>query len=239
MHLTQIHRIVGEFDPALVVIDPVSSLLHSGSQSGTAGMLLRLVDFLKGKAITAMMTTLTARSDTMEQSGLNISSLVDAWLLLRDIEMGGERNRGLYILKARGIAHSNQIQELQFTNHGIELRNVYLGEAGLLTGSARVAQEARDASGVLAQRQEIERKQLLLDRKRKILEAQIAALQLDLECEGKEVQQLMMQGQQMATKVEEDRARLAISRFANQGIVQPIDRIASIDRSASALGARN
>ena len=96
------------------------------------------------------MTTLTSGADAQERPRSDISSLVDAWLLLRDIETGGERNRGIYILKARGIAHSNQIREFLLTNHGVELRDVYLGEAGLLTGSARVTQEAKDASAALA-----------------------------------------------------------------------------------------
>ncbi len=84
------------------------------------------------------MTTLTSGSDAQEQTEVDISSLVDAWLLLRDIESGGERNRGLYILKARGVAQSNQIREFLLTDRGVELREVYLGEAGMLTGSARV-----------------------------------------------------------------------------------------------------
>ena len=112
-------------------------------------MLLRLVDFLKEEQITALLTTLTGGSDALEQTEVNISSLVDTWLLLRDIESGGERNRGLYILKARGIAHSNQIREFLLTSRGVELRDVYLGEAGLLTGSARVTQEAKDESAAL------------------------------------------------------------------------------------------
>ena len=122
-----------------------------------------------------------------------MSSLVDAWLLLRDIESGGERNRGIYILKARGVAHSNQIREFLLTNHGVELREVYLGEAGMLTGSARITQEAKDASTALLGRQEIEKKQLLLERKRKALDSQIAALQLDLEAEEQESQQIIAQ----------------------------------------------
>ena len=178
-------------------------------------MLLRLVDFLKEKQITALMTTLTSGSDAQEQTEVNISSLVDAWLLLRDIESGGERNRGLYILKARGIAHSNQIREFLLTDHGVELREVYLGEAGLLTGSARVTQEAKDASAALLARQEIERKQLLLERKRKALDAQIAALQLELETEEQESRQLIAQEELKLKKWEQDRSEMARSRSAD------------------------
>jgi circadian clock protein KaiC len=195
-----------------MLIGAATALLHSGSAPEAHSMLLRLVDFLKEKQITALMTTLTSGSDAQEQTQVEISSLVDTWLLLRDIESGGERNRGLYILKARGIAHSNQIREFLLTDHGAELREVYLGEAGLLTGSARVTQEAKDASAALSGRQGIERKQLLLERKRKALDAQIAALQLELETEAQESQQLIAQEELKLNRWEQDRSEMAKSR---------------------------
>jgi circadian clock protein KaiC len=215
MHLVKVHKIVREFSPSIAVVDPITALLHSGSASEARSMLLRLVDFLKGQHITALMTTLTAGSDAQEQTEVNISSLVDAWLLLRDIESGGERNRGLYILKARGVAHSNQIREFLLTDHGVELREVYLGEAGVLTGSARVMQEAKDASTRLLSRQEIERKQFLLARKRKALDAQVAALQLELETEEQESRQLMAQEELKVKKWEQDRRDMVTSRSIN------------------------
>lgn len=217
MHLVKIHKIIREIDPSIVVVDPVTGLLQSGTAAETRSMLLRLVDFLKEKQITALMTTLTSASDAQEQTEVNISSLVDTWLLLRDIESGGERNRGLYILKARGIAHSNQIREFLLTDRGAELREVYLGEAGLLTGSARVTQEGKDASAALVARQEIERKQLLLERKRKALDAQIAALQLDLETEEQESRQLLAQEELKLKKWEHDRSDMARSRSVIAG----------------------
>jgi circadian clock protein KaiC len=180
-------------------------------------MLLRLIDYLKEQQITALLTTLTSDAGAQEQTEVEISSLVDTWLMLRDIETGGERNRGLYILKARGIAHSNQIREFLLTDHGAELRKVYLGEAGLLTGSARVTQEARDATAALCARQEIEKKQLLLERKRKALEAQIAALQLDLESGERESRQLIAQEERKLKKGEQDRSEMARSRSASAG----------------------
>jgi circadian clock protein KaiC len=181
----------------------------------TRSTLLRLVDFLKEQHITALMTTLTSGSDAQEQTEVNISSLVDAWLLLRDIESGGERNRGLYILKARGVAHSNQIREFLLTDHGIDLREVYLGDAGLLTGSARVTQEAKDAAGAMSARQEIERKQLLLARKRKALDAQVAALQLELETEEQESLQLVAQEELKLKQWDQARGEMARSRSVN------------------------
>lgn len=217
MHLVKIHKIIKEFDPSIVVVDPVTGLLHAGTAFETRSILLRLIDFLKEKQITALLTTLTSGSVAQEQTEIDISSLVDAWLLLRDIESGGERNRGIYILKARGVAHSNQIREFLLTNHGVELREVYLGEVGLLTGSARVTQEAKDASAALLGRQEIERKQLLLQRKRKALDSQIAALQLDLETEEQESQQIIAQEKLKVAKWEQDRGEMASSRFVNKG----------------------
>jgi circadian clock protein KaiC len=212
MHLVKIHKILKEFAPRIVVVDPLTALLHSGTAMETRSTLLRLVDFLKEQHITALMTTLTSGSDAEEQTEVNISSLVDAWLLLRDIESGGERNRGLYILKARGVAHSNQIREFLLTDHGIDLREVYLGDAGLLTGSARVTQEARDAASATSARQEIERKQLLLARKRKALDAQVAALQLELETEEQESLQLMAQEELKVKQWDEARGEMARSR---------------------------
>ena len=216
MHLVKIHKIIEQVKPRIVVVDPVTGLLHAGTESETRSILLRLVDFLKEKQITALITTLTSGAIAMEQTEIDISSLVDAWLLLRDIESGGERNRGLYILKARGVAHSNQIREFLLTDHGVELREVYLGETGLLTGSGRVNQEAKDASAVILALQEIEKKQHLLQRKRMMLDAQIAALQLDLETDEQESQQLIAQEKLKIVKWERDRGDMAKSRFADK-----------------------
>jgi circadian clock protein KaiC len=216
MHLVKIHKIIKEFGPSIVVVDPVTGLLHAGTESETKSILLRLIDYLKEKQITAVLTTLTSGANPQEQTEVDISSLVDAWLLLRDIESGGERNRGIYVLKARGIAHSNQIREFLLTRHGIELREIYLGEAGLLTGSARVTQEAKDASAALLGRQKIGRRQLLLERKRKALDSQIAALQLDLETEEQELQQIIAQEKLKVAKCERDRGEMANSREANK-----------------------
>lgn len=212
MHLVKLHKIVEEVKPRLVVIDPLTALLQAGSAFETHNTLLRLIDFLKSRRITAAVTTLTSGGDAWERTDIAISSLVDVWLLLRDIETGGERNRGLYILKARGLAHSNQIREFRLTNHGIELRPAYLGEAGLLTGSARLTQEARDATAALVGRQEIERRQFLLERKRKAVEAQIAALQLELETEAREATQLIAQDELRLQQLEQDREKMATSR---------------------------
>ena len=215
MHLVKIHKIIKEIEPSIVVVDPVTGLLHAGTAMETRSTLLRLIDFLKEKQITALMTTLTSGSDAQEQTEVNISSLVDAWLLLRDIESGGERNRGLYILKARGVAHSNQIREFLLTDHGVDLREVYLGEAGLLTGSgprhAGSQRCIRGDVGPAGNRTEA----TLLARKRKVLDAQIAALQLDLETEEQESLQLMAQEELKLEQWDQERGEMARSRSAN------------------------
>src|SRR5688572_1834420 len=159
MHLVQIHKMVQEFKPAAVIVDPISNLMDAGNAQEAQMMLLRLVDFLKEKQITAMMTHLTSGGSAVEKTDIGISSLIDTWLLVRDIELGGERNRGLYVLKSRGMRHSNQIREFMLTSEGIRLEDVYLGPEGVLTGSMRAAQEAREAAEALMQTQETERKE--------------------------------------------------------------------------------
>jgi circadian clock protein KaiC len=211
MHLVKMHAIINEFAPSLVVIDPITALLAAGSEAETRTMLLRLVDFLKQKQITALMTTLMGVANLVENTNVNISSLVDVWLLLRDIESGGERNRGIYVIKARGIAHSNQIREFVLTDRGVQLRDVYMGSA-LLTGSARVAQEAREAMQILETEQVVEQRRLMRERKRKAIEAQIAALQLDLESEDAQSQQVITQGEIVLKQAAQDRAALEKSR---------------------------
>jgi circadian clock protein KaiC len=215
MHLVKMHKIITQFNPAVVVIDPITAMLQSGTRAETRNMLLRLIDFLREKQITVLMTTLTRGADAIEQSEVEVSSLVDTWLLVKHFEIGGERNRGLYILKARGLPHSNQIRELQLTNQGAKLREVYLGDAGLLTGSARVTQEAKDASEALLARQAIERHQSSLDRKRKMLDSQMAAIQMQLENEEQETSQLIEQERRRLQKLERDREAMAESRAAN------------------------
>jgi circadian clock protein KaiC len=172
MHLAQIHKMVAEFKPAAVVIDPISNFSSSGGQTDAAVMLLRLIDFLKANQVTAFLTHLTAGGKAAEATDVGISSIIDTWLLVRDIELAGERNRGLYVLKSRGMKHSNQIREFVITPEGVDLLDVYVGPEGVLTGSMRAAQEARESAAALALQQEIEAKQREVQRLRAELEAQ-------------------------------------------------------------------
>ena len=214
-HLALIQRAIREFKPGIVVMDPITNFLAVGTPSESKAMLMRLVDFLKSDRITALVTSLTESSHSLEQSEVGLSSLIDTWLLLRDLESNGERNRGLYIIKARGLAHSNQIREFVLTDHGAELVDVYLGPEGILTGSARVAQEAQDRRTQSERQQEIERKRLDLKRKRETMQAQIAVLQAELEAEEAYMQKLIAQEETRETGLLQDRAEMARSRKAD------------------------
>ena len=214
-HLALIQRAIREFKPGIVVMDPITNFLAVGTPSESKAMLMRLVDFLKSGRITALVTSLTESSHSLEQSEVGLSSLIDTWLLLRDLESNGERNRGLYIIKARGLAHSNQIREFVLTDHGAELVDVYLGPEGILTGSARVAQEAQDRRTQSERQQEIERKRLDLKRKRETMQVQIAVLQAELEAEEAYMQKLIAQEETRETGLLQDRAEMARSRKAD------------------------
>jgi len=181
MHLVRIHKLVEEQKPDLVVIDPISNFTSVGKQVEVQAMLLRLMDYLKARQITAFLVSLTSGSSALEATEVQVSSLIDTWLLLRAIESGGERNRVLYVLKSRGMAHSNQLREYRLTDRGVDLLPVYVGPEGVLTGSMRLAQEAREAGQAVEQRQELDRRQRELEIKRRTLEAQIGALQADFE----------------------------------------------------------
>jgi circadian clock protein KaiC len=121
--------------------------------------------------------------------------LMDTWILLRNVEMNGERNRGLYILKSRGMAHSNQIREFLLTDTGVQLADVYLGGDGMLLGTARIAQEIKEQNATLERQREIERRHRELERKRSLMETQIAALQAAFEEEQEDLQRLLRQEQ--------------------------------------------
>lgn len=191
MHLTEIHKLVKTFRPSTVIVDPISNFIAAGSEREAAAMLLRLVDFLKMEGITAVFVNLTTSGNAQEATDMGISSLIDTWILLRDIELGGERNRGMYVLKSRGTQHSNQIREFVITPHGIDLKDVYVGPEGVLTGSARAQQETREAAQKRQRGLEADSRRRALDRKRKALDAQILALQAAYEAEEAEAAQLI------------------------------------------------
>jgi circadian clock protein KaiC len=213
MHLVTCHKLIRQFKPDVVVLDPIGNLTNAGTETDTTAMLMRLMDYLKSEGITALWTSLTSGNE-LEKTDVGISSLVDTWLLLRDIELSGERNRAMYILKSRGMAHSNQIREFLLTDHGIELSDVYLGPEGVLTGSARQAQEARERASVLTRAQEVEARRRDMERKREAMEAHIAAIRKDFEADQDETLRIIGQDQARAEVVQGDREKMRARRRA-------------------------
>jgi circadian clock protein KaiC len=223
MHLVKIHQLVNEFKPTVVIIDPISNMTYSGNEIQVKSFLMRLIDFLKTQQITTLLTNLSTGGNPLEYTDVGVSSLMDTWLLLRDIESSGERNRLLYLLKSRGMAHSNQVREFCLTSSGIELVDVYLGSGGVLTGTARAVQEAQEKAAALVRQQEIEQKQRELERKRQAMEAQITALQVQFEAEKEEIERMIQQQElkeQSLLQQEIERAQL---RKADRLIKQQAD----------------
>ncbi|HVF74654.1 MAG TPA: circadian clock protein KaiC [Acidimicrobiales bacterium] len=192
-HLFGMQQSVAEFDPAVVVMDPVSDFQRMASAADVAAMLSRQVDFLKANGVTAMFTALTSEAGH-GGADQQLASLVDTWLLLKNTEGNGEHNRILYVLKSRGMAHSNQIREFLLTSQGIELADVYVGPQGVLTGSARQAQEAKERSDGTARLEDLEQRRVSLERRRESVEAQTAALWREFEDEADNVERLLSHG---------------------------------------------
>ena len=223
MHLAMLHKMIDESKPSVVVLDPITTFTAIGNGVEVKSMLTRLIDFLKLHGITAMFTNLTAGDSAPEKTDIGISSLVDTWLLLRNIETNGERNRGLYVLKSRGMAHSNQIREFFLSDNGIELLDVYLGPGGVLTGSARQAQEAEEKATAMKRRKELERQQRVLDLKRKQVEAEIAALRAKFESETKELEETIIEVQDREQILADSRMATARLRKSNK-LAQPNEK---------------
>lgn len=181
-HLVGLHRLVESIRPAAVVLDPITNFAAVGNTAEVKIMLTRVIDFLKGAGITALFTSLTQGSEPiqLERTDEGVSSLIDTWLLLQMVQSAGERNRLLYILKSRGMAHSNQVRELVLDDEGIHLTDVYTGAGEVLTGSARNVQQTRDEADALALRQAHEQRQRALELKRRRLLARIQALESQL-----------------------------------------------------------
>ena len=206
-HLMTLQLMIDDFDPAAVVVDPVTNLIQVGTASDVRATLVRLVDHLKGRNITAIFTSLTSGGAVAEKTDVGISSLADTWMILKNLETGGERNRVITILKSRGMAHSNQVREFQLTSKGIDLVDVYAGPEGVLTGSARIFREA-------ALRLEIDRLDAQRKKKRALLEEQIARLRSELEGEEREIEGRIRLEKLKMNTILQKRKELGISRKA-------------------------
>lgn len=215
VHLGLIHKAIRDFKPHAVVIDPISNLVTSGTAFDAHLMIVRLVDHLKLLGVTALLTSLTGGGSAAEKTDVAISSIVDTWLLVRSMELSGERNRGLYILKSRGMPHSNQVREFVITNDGIDLIDVYVGAEGVLTGSARAQQEAREAAERTRRDQDLESKRRQLEHKRIVLEGQIAALRASFANDAEELERAIGSDLAAERKREDDRSNMAARRRAD------------------------
>jgi len=209
MHLARMYREIEEFAPAATVLDPISAL--RGDTGDVHSMLLRVIDLLKSRGITAFLTNLLS-VEGMDKSDAGMSSLMDTWLSLVQLESNGERNRGIYVLKSRGMNHSNQIREYQLTSQGVKLVDAYLGGSGVLTGSARVAQEMVDAASAIRRTEDNERKHRDIQRKRAALERQIAELRAELEAEEEDARKSQQQDEELEKRIQAERRAMAIQR---------------------------
>lgn len=189
LHLLTLRKLIKEFEPTTIIIDPISNLISVGSEHEVRSMLVRLIDMLKANNITAMFTSLNKQTDTVrpDLAEESVSSLVDTWITVRDMEGVGERNRGIFIIKARGMGHSNQVREFVITSNGIELLDVELGPQGILTGAARQSYQFKKTISDIKLQNEISRKDREIERKRKVLEANIEALRTEFESAEEEL----------------------------------------------------
>jgi circadian clock protein KaiC len=215
MHLASIHKMVKDFKPQSVVMDPITNMMGIGENAEVKAMLTRVIDYLKSQGITTLFTSLTGGGEALEQSEVGISSLMDSWLLVRMLETSGERNRLLYVLKSRGMAHSNQMREYVLSNEGIKLVDVYLGPGEVFTGSARLVQEAKDQAKHLADQEAAVVLQRELEQEEASLKAQADVISARLAKIAAERKVTIQIGQRREQQVEKERNTMAAARKAD------------------------
>ena len=216
MHLIAMRRLIDRFEPAIVIIDPISNLTNVGTQTDVKFTLTKLIDYLKLKNITAVCTSLVEHESIEGMNAQGISSLMDTWINLRFFENNSERNRGISVIKSRGMEHSNQIREYLLTDNGVEIQDVYLGPSGgLLMGSSRAAQEAKEMAEAAAQSKNVVRRKRELESKLKSLDAQITALSSEFEVEKEELNKLSSEDTLRTEALAKDRSEMARIRKAD------------------------
>ncbi|MCE7040981.1 circadian clock protein KaiC [Dyadobacter sp. CY312] len=220
MHLVVIHKMVKEFRPDVVVLDPITNLITVGSVSEVKSLLIRLIDFLQSEQITVMFTALTLNDNVTGQTDESISSLVDAWLMVRDIEFNGERNRGLYVMKSRGMKHSNQVREFVIDDSGLELVDVYLGPDGVLTGSAREAEQLLEKTGVVLRDHAVSLKDREIERKKMILESKINSLKQEFDSFQDDLNKTYVEEELRKSVLEKNRSELTRKRDGAAGEIE-------------------
>lgn len=211
-HLVSIHKKIAAFKPKAIVIDPITNLIIAGQLGDVKSILLRLIDFVQSEGITTMFTALNLNTTTNEQTDEGVSSLVDAWITIRDIEANGERNHGMYIMKSRGMKHSNQVREFIITDQGLKLEDVYISAEGILTGSAREAQQLAEVTGMELRSHALTRKDREVDRKRKVLEATITSLREEFESVQDELNKTYLEDDLRKQIMEKNRSALSLKR---------------------------
>jgi circadian clock protein KaiC len=221
MHLIAMRRLIDKFEPAIVIVDPISNLTNVGTQIDVKFTLTKLIDYLKLKNITSVCTSLVDQEtiEGINAQGINaqgISSLMDTWINLRFFENNSERNRGISVIKSRGMEHSNQIREYLLTDNGVEILDVYVGPSGgLLMGSSRAAQEAKEMAEAGAQSKNAARRKRELESKLKSLDAQIAALSSESDVQKEELKKLTSEDSLRSKTLAEDRSEMARIRKAD------------------------
>jgi circadian clock protein KaiC len=208
MHLVVIYKMIQDFKPKTVILDPITNLITVGSVSEIKGMLIRLIDYLQKEQITVMFTALTLNNIVNEQTDEGVSSLVDAWLTVRDIEYNGERNRGLYLMKSRGMKHSNQVREFVITDKGLDLVEVFLGPDGVLTGSAREAFALQERTGQAIRTMALDRKDREIERKKQTLEGKITGLRSEFESVKEELNKIYLE-EELKKQIADENRELA------------------------------
>lgn len=216
LHLLNMEQAVDEFRPQIIIMDPITNMHYVGDMREVRAMLTQFMGYLKNRGVTAMFTSLTEGGTAWERTVVGISSMADTWLLLRDIEIGGERNRGLYVLKSRGMAHSNQIREFVLSDKGIDLLDVYVGPGGVLTGSMRVSQEAKEREERIEKEREAARLRASMDRKRKAMEIEVNRIRSEFEGEEAELAKRIRNGSDRQAAEDKDRKIMAVRRQADK-----------------------
>jgi circadian clock protein KaiC len=217
MHLVSIYKKIIEFKPKVVIIDPITNLVTIGQLREVKATLIRLIDFLQKEQITVMFTALTLNTAIGEQTDEGVSSMVDAWIQVKELELNGERNRGMYIIKSRGMGHSNQVREFVINNNGLELVDVFLGPDGILTGSAREAQQLNEVTGEVIRSHALSRKDREIERKRMVLEARIASLREEFESVQEELNKAYIEEDLKKEVMEKNKKQLIEKRLNTSG----------------------
>jgi len=213
-HLVEMHKLIEQFKPEAVVVDPMTNLVKIGGRLEVTSMLTRLIDYLKSEKITSLSTSLVTDARAAEAAA-GVSSLMDTWINLQDMESNGERNRGIMIMKSRGMGHSNQVREFNLTDRGLVISDSYLGPSGIVTGSARAAREVQEEAALIEQKNELDRKKRELQRRRKVMQAKIEELKAGFETEREELERLAGEGREKEKARAAQRGVMARMRMAD------------------------